>query len=113
MNKEKVRCDYKRCSKCKTMRNFAQFHKNSKSKDGLVSQCKFCRSYCAHNYYQRIQEEIERKLVPQEIACICVPREFYIKDKIWIRVSLPARGLKKCNLCNSTQRMPIPFSEIF
>ena len=34
--------DDKKCSKCELFFSKSDFHKNKKSSDGLVSQCKFC-----------------------------------------------------------------------
>ncbi len=37
----------KLCSKCKKEKSFDEFHKDSKSKDGLQHSCKFCRKIYA------------------------------------------------------------------
>jgi len=34
----------KRCCKCRNIREIKDFHKNSNSKDGLVKECKICRT---------------------------------------------------------------------
>ena len=43
--------DMKRCSKCKMDCLKTTFHKNKKSKDGLISQCKPCEKHYRKSYY--------------------------------------------------------------
>lgn len=50
----------KRCSKCKNVfpATLEYFHKSSRAKDGLRTECKTCRVSSSHNYYERNSEKI-------------------------------------------------------
>ena len=41
----------KKCCRCKNILLKSNFHKNTKSKDGLRSQCKICVNEYNKNYY--------------------------------------------------------------
>jgi len=46
----------KKCSKCKIEKNYSEFHKDKKAKDGLRSRCKCCLK----KYYQENKEYIKQ-----------------------------------------------------
>ena len=50
----------KKCRVCKNILLKSIFHKNTKSKDGLQSQCKFCVNDYNKNYYKNRDSELER-----------------------------------------------------
>ena len=51
----------KKCSRCKNILLKSNFHKRSKSSDGLQSQCKFCvNDYYKNYYYKNHDSELER-----------------------------------------------------
>lgn len=49
------------CTKCGGEKELSEFHKNSKSKDGLTSNCKICRNTQIRNHAK--QPEVAAKLV--------------------------------------------------
>ncbi|CEP79292.1 HNH endonuclease [[Clostridium] sordellii] len=52
----------KMCSKCKIMKDESEFHKHSRSQDGLRSVCKECRKIETKEYRSKYREEVlERK----------------------------------------------------
>ena len=52
--------DLKRCSRCKTFSPKSDFHKNTKSKDGLHSYCVPCRKEYGKKYTLENQDRIKR-----------------------------------------------------
>ena len=57
----------KKCTKCKIEKELDEFCKDSKSKDGRQSQCKFCKSEQIKDYYKknptkRIKKTKEQRL---------------------------------------------------
>lgn len=78
----------KKCTKCGDPKAPAEFSKNSRSKDGLQSQCRYCRSL----YYQRdktriLQRQKERYEANKETIS-ARQRKYYQanRDKILVRV---------------------------
>ena len=52
--------DLKRCSMCKTISSKSNFHKNTKSKDGLHSYCIICRKEYGKKYNLENHDRIKR-----------------------------------------------------
>lgn len=75
----------KRCTKCKVEKNFSDFHKNNKAKDGFLTQCKECRN-AHHRVYSKTPENKEKALERQ--------KRWYEKNKDKI-LSDPKRKKKK------------------
>ena len=53
----------KKCGRCKKIKNSESFHKNSRSKDGLQSRCKMCRSITKKSKKVARTEQI-KKIAP-------------------------------------------------
>jgi len=51
----------KRCSKCRIKKDFSDFGKNKKSKDGLKSACKECLRIDWKEYYNKNKEKVLKK----------------------------------------------------
>ena len=52
----------KKCSKCGIVKLKSNFHKDKKSKDGLTSHCRVCKSHYNKNYYNKNRDsELERR----------------------------------------------------
>lgn len=43
---------YKKCYRCKELKNISDFHKNKSHKDGLSSICKICQHKYVNQHYQ-------------------------------------------------------------
>jgi len=65
----------KKCSKCKTNKNYKDFHSDLSTKDGYTYQCKACRNKSSRNYLKtergryvhRTQEKIRRSVNPKSM----------------------------------------------
>ena len=55
----------KRCSKCKEIKPFFEFHKNRKRKEGYQYYCKICNNVCAKKYHQTKKSKISQKRYQQ------------------------------------------------
>ena len=53
----------KKCSKCNLKKEYDCFHKNKKSSDGFVSQCKECVKLRTQEYYRENKAKINMKSV--------------------------------------------------
>ncbi len=51
----------KKCSKCGVQKSAEYFHKDTRAKSGLQSQCKGCRRAALSQYYEGNREAIRRK----------------------------------------------------
>lgn len=49
----------KECSKCKEIKEFINFHKHKRSKDGYACRCKECSLVDKKDYYERNKEKIK------------------------------------------------------
>lgn len=94
--------EIKHCSKCAQDKPFAEFFKDAKSKDGLQSQCKRCKSAAISAYYQT-PEGRERKAKPSKPSAEALRRKSlkaYYKNRVAanmsrrIRKSLGVKGGK-------------------
>jgi len=63
--------EFKHCSKCAQDKPLAEFFKDAKSKDGLQSQCKQCKSAAISAYYQtpegRLRKAPSQKPSPEAL----------------------------------------------
>lgn len=57
----------KKCSKCKKIKKLDGFHKNSKSPDGYMAQCKKCRNRYTKEYTAEVKTK--PKITPSEKKC--------------------------------------------
>lgn len=64
----------KKCSKCKKTRLVKFFHKRKRSKDGLYTYCKKCKSEDDKKYCQKYNDQILKK-----------HKQYYLKNKDRIR----------------------------
>jgi hypothetical protein len=52
----------KKCSKCKEEKEFIDFHKHKRTKDGYTSRCKECSLNDKKEYYENNKEKIKEKV---------------------------------------------------
>jgi hypothetical protein len=50
----------KKCSKCKENKNFINFHKHKRTKDGYASRCKECSLVDKKNYYEKNKDKVKK-----------------------------------------------------
>ena len=89
--------DVKRCSKCKILSLKSSFNKNTKSKDGLRSQCKFfVYDYIKNYYIENCESELEhnKKYNSQNLGKI----NEYIKNKMKTDLNFELASDKKNRL---------------
>lgn len=54
----------KTCNACKVEKDYSEFHKNKKSKDGFQERCKSCRAIYRKQYYEKNKDrEYELKKI--------------------------------------------------
>jgi hypothetical protein len=95
----------KRCSTCRKIRSFHQFHKNRNKADGLQSMCKECKlAYCskwAHANSDKCAEASARWRARN-------PERFKASMKSWQQrtrqIAIEIYG-GECNRCGSTERL--------
>jgi len=52
----------KKCSKCKEEKEFVDFHKHKKTKDGYTSRCKECSLNDKKEYYEKNKDKVKKKV---------------------------------------------------
>jgi len=55
--------DKKKCSKCKVVKSFDEFHKDKLRKDGRQSVCKGCRKQYQKNYQPQYYEDNKERII--------------------------------------------------
>jgi len=84
-----VLCEVKNCSKCEQVKPLPEFFKDARSKDGLQSQCKQCKSAAISAYYQTPQGRL-RKAPSQKPSPEALRRKSlkaYYRDPIAANIS--------------------------
>lgn len=66
--KNAVETTTKRCPRCGQVKPVGEFHKKSKSKDGLQTYCKICQSEISHEQAMKRTEERRAKAASRETA---------------------------------------------
>ena len=52
----------KKCTKCKTSKNYSEFYKRKTNKDGLRSECKLCSKKYNSEYYNQNSSKIKERV---------------------------------------------------
>ena len=98
--------DKKICSSCKVKKQFADFHKSTRSKNGYTPYCKLCAKSKAKEWYQRNPKERaenQRNWYIKHRGAIR-KRKYGLNDKDYNELFLKQRG--KCVICR------LSFSEL-
>jgi hypothetical protein len=94
----------KQCSGCKAIKPKAEFHKDTKRKDGLQSRCKSCRRVSRREYTERNKlKNADRAEVPEFKRCSTCGQTKAGSE--FSRNSNNADGLRsQCKSCNAEYR---------
>ena len=66
----------KKCSKCKEIKYYSDFHNRTASSDGKDGQCKECRSGSTYKYTD-LKDAPDRNRLPAEEVLRCMGYELY------------------------------------
>lgn len=80
----------KKCPKCKTLKTFESFTKNTKYKDGLSTYCRNCRTLIDAEFYKRNIVKISKRKKQEQ-------KERYTVNK---KISDALKASTPCKDCN-------------
>ena len=100
----------KKCTKCLKTKSAIEFHKNSKSKDGLHTYCKQCNNERASKNHKKLYRKNPQKYlkISKEFRKKH-PKEISIRAKIWrdkLKIEILnyySNNNPKCNCCGEKQ----------
>lgn len=91
----------KRCSKCGQARPISEFHKLSRSWDGLASNCKWCSGYTGEKA-RKAQEK--QRLYQKGLKCCSICREAKLFSDFYKNASHSDGLSARCKKCNERRR---------
>jgi hypothetical protein len=89
-NRRTITRGMKRCSRCRVLKPYSEFHRNRKRRDGLQNNCKSCRAVIDHGLYSRRRKGLMR------------PRTWECGRQDWLL------SLKAGRSCTDCQRTYLP-----
>jgi len=95
-------CISKKCSRCKIVKNFSDFHVSNKSKDGLSCMCKTCFVDYIEDRYQRSLIRIKKIRIKKSTKDSHLKSMYDIDLKEYNRLYDLQEG--KCYICNTHQK---------
>ena len=90
------------CSKCKTQKDYAEYHKYSRNKDGIQNVCKICNIEYRKHYYKTHPGEKEKTYIQNEVKRKNM-QSFFNKVK----------SENKCCFCSEDNPICLDFHHLF
>lgn len=92
----------KRCSICKSMKEFSEFNKHSGKSDGFQSACRACNKERSRAYYKRNKKKHRKDISTRRKSRQVENRQFVLQVK----------DLNPCNICGETAHCCLDFHHL-